>query len=120
MGTRPLTTSLVMSMTRSHSDSVRVGVSPVVPQGTRKSIPDATCHSTRDRNAASSTAPSFLNGVTSAVPHPRSCIRKGYRRAERWERIDLLQVLKYFPEVVKTLLSIDPLGSFDGAFGEAT
>ena len=36
----------------------KVGVSPVVPQGTRKSMPESICHATRLRNAASSIEPS--------------------------------------------------------------
>ena len=40
IGTRPAAASMVISITRSHSSLVSVGVSPVVPQGTRKPIPD--------------------------------------------------------------------------------
>ena len=58
MGTRPATTSIVISMTCSHSSCESVGVSPVVPQGTRKSMPDSTCHATRLRRAVSSMEPS--------------------------------------------------------------
>ena len=58
MGTRPATTSIVVSITCSHSSCVRVGVSPVVPHGTRKSMPDSTCHATKLRRAASSMEPS--------------------------------------------------------------
>src|SRR6478672_6596453 len=54
MGTRPAATSIVVSITCSHSSCESVGVSPVVPQGTRKSIPDSTCHATRLRRAVSS------------------------------------------------------------------
>ena len=39
------------SSTWSFSDSVSVGVSPVVPSGTRKSIPAVTCQSTVAANA---------------------------------------------------------------------
>lgn len=74
MGTRPPATSTAMSMTRSHSSGDRVGVSPVVPQGTRKSMPDSTCQATNDRSAGSSMEPSCRNGVMRAVPHPRSFI----------------------------------------------
>ena len=59
IGTRPATTSIVISTTRSHSSLVSVGVSPVVPQGTRKSIFDSTCQATSARRAASSTEPSL-------------------------------------------------------------
>ena len=76
IGTLPAATSMVMSMTRSHSLRESVGVSPVVPQGTRKSMPDVTCHSTNDRSAASSSAPVLAPGgkVTLAAdvtPKPR-------------------------------------------------
>src|SRR3954471_18590239 len=74
MGTRFAPVSITISITRSHSSRVSAGVSPVVPQGTRKSIFDSICHSTRERNAGSSIEPSFLNGVTSAVPQPRSVL----------------------------------------------
>jgi lysine/ornithine N-monooxygenase len=70
IGTRPAATSIVMSITRSHSSLVSVGVSPVVPQGTRKWMPDAICHSTSWRNAFSSMLWSCLKGVMSAVPQP--------------------------------------------------
>src|ERR1019366_3077685 len=72
MGTRAAAVSIVKSMTRSHSSWDRVGVSPVVPHGTRKSMPDSTCQRTSPRNATSSRLPSSLKGVTKAVPHPRS------------------------------------------------
>ena len=44
IGTRPRVSSIVTSITRSHSSRESVGVSPVVPQGTRKSMPLSTCH----------------------------------------------------------------------------
>ena len=50
-----------------------VGLSPVVPTGTRPLVPSAICQSTRSRNAFSSTEP-FLNGVTSAVNDPRNLV----------------------------------------------
>src|SRR5512143_1436677 len=75
IGTRRATTSMVISMTRSHSSRVSVGVSPVVPHGTRKSIFDSTCQATSERRAFSSTEPSPRNGVTIAVPHPRKFMR---------------------------------------------
>src|SRR5450830_1622105 len=50
-----------------------VGLSPVVPTGTRPLVPSAICQSTRSRNAFSSSEP-FLNGVTSAVNDPRKLV----------------------------------------------
>ena len=50
-----------------------VGLSPVVPTGTRPLVPSAICQSTSSRNAFSSTEP-FLNGVTSAVKEPRNLV----------------------------------------------
>src|SRR5579863_5463257 len=70
IGTRPSVTSMVTSTTRSHSSLLSVGVSPVVPQGTRKPIPETTCHSTNSRRRFSSKLWSALNGVIKAVPHP--------------------------------------------------
>ncbi len=67
MGTRPAATSMVTSITCSHSSCVSVGVSPVVPQGTRKSIPDSICHATRLRSAVSS-----ISAVGSERRHQRS------------------------------------------------
>jgi hypothetical protein len=69
---RSLATSTVSSISRSRSDSLSVGDSPVVPHGTRPSIPARICHRTSRRKAASSTAPFGVNGVTSAVKAPRS------------------------------------------------
>ena len=46
------------------------GLSPVVPHGTRKWMPASICRRARRLTAASSSAPSRVNGVTSAVPHP--------------------------------------------------
>ena len=50
-----------------------VGLSPVVPTGTRPLVPSAICQSTMSRNAFSSSEP-FLNGVTSAVKEPRKLV----------------------------------------------
>src|ERR1019366_4592015 len=78
IGTRPCAASIVTSITRSHSSWLRVGVSPVVPQGRRKSMPASTCQRTSCRSAISSTLPSRLKGVTRAVPHPRSFMASNY------------------------------------------
>src|SRR5262245_31494806 len=48
----------------------RVGLSPVVPTGTRRFVPSAICQSKMLREAFSSIVP-FLNGVTSAVKERR-------------------------------------------------
>ena len=72
-GTRPLAWSTHHSTTCSCSLWVSVGLSPVVPTGTRPLVPSAICQSTSSRNAFSSTEP-FLNGVTSAVNDPRNLV----------------------------------------------
>jgi hypothetical protein len=46
-----------------------VGLSPVVPTGTKPLEPSAICQSTNPRKAVSSSEP-LLNGVTSAVNEP--------------------------------------------------
>ena len=57
------------------------GLSPVVPQGTRKCTPPSICRRARRRTAASSSAPSRVNGVTSAVPTPvQGCLMVGLPR----------------------------------------
>src|SRR5712671_6754732 len=58
------------STTRLCSSWDSVGLSPVVPTGTRPLVPSAICQSTKARNPDSSTE-SCLNGVTSAVNDPR-------------------------------------------------
>src|ERR1700754_5307472 len=72
-GTRPLTSSMHHSTTRLCSSWLTVGLSPVVPTGTRPWVPSAICQLTSERNAASSTEP-FLNGVTKAVNEPRKFV----------------------------------------------
>src|SRR5436309_14759671 len=64
-GTRPLASATHHSTTRSCSSWLTVGLSPVVPTGTRPWIPSAICQLTSEPNAASSTEP-FLKGVTKA------------------------------------------------------
>jgi len=68
-GTRPAADSTTNSTTRSCSGWLKVGDSPVVPHGTRASVPSVTWNSTRSFSFASSTSPS-LNGVTSATMQP--------------------------------------------------
>ena len=48
-GTLPPATSTAVATRSAHSSSVRVGVSPVVPQGTRPEMPAAICRSHRLR-----------------------------------------------------------------------
>src|ERR1700733_5424136 len=98
---------MVVSITCSHSSWLRVGVSPVVPQGTRKSIPDSTCHATRLRSAASSTEPSWWKGVTKAVPQPRNCMTIRYRHQAANAPCDYccLQLPPDVAKVKKTLLA---------------
>jgi hypothetical protein len=68
-GTRLRVSSTTTLMTRMCSSWVRVGDSPVVPTGTRPSMPAAICSPTSRRKASSSSAPP-RNGVTSAVITP--------------------------------------------------
>src|SRR5271165_6167519 len=72
-GTRPLASSMHLSTTRLCSSWLKVGLSPVVPTGTRPWVPSVICQPTSERNAASSTEP-FLNGVTRAVKDPRNFV----------------------------------------------
>src|SRR5665213_3416568 len=61
------------STTRLCSSWLTVGLSPVVPTGTRPLVPSAICQLTSPRKAASSSEP-FLNGVTRAVNEPRKFV----------------------------------------------
>src|SRR5215469_14997966 len=72
-GTRPRACATHHSTTSLCSLWDSVGLSPVVPTGTRPLVPSAICQSTRARKAFSSTDP-FLNGVTSAVNEPRNLV----------------------------------------------
>src|SRR5438445_11856008 len=72
-GTRPLASSTHHSTTRLCSSWLTVGLSPVVPTGTRPWVPSAICQFTSDRKAASSSEP-FLKGVTKAVKDPRNFV----------------------------------------------
>src|SRR5690242_4958681 len=72
-GTRPLASSMHHSTTFLCSSWLSVGLSPVVPTGTRPLVPSEICQLTRERNAASSSEP-FLNGVTKAVNDPRNFV----------------------------------------------
>src|SRR5258708_14511898 len=72
-GTRPLASSMHHSTTRLCSSWLTVGLSPVVPTGTRPFVPSAICQPTRARKPASSSEP-FLNGVTKAVNEPRKFV----------------------------------------------
>ena len=68
----PRAASTVSAMRCWCSGGVSVAASPVVPHGTSTRTPPAICPSTRARNRVSSMAPVAVNGVTSAVPQPRS------------------------------------------------
>src|SRR5665213_2524645 len=68
-GTRPFASPMHHSTTRLCSSWLTVGLSPVVPTGTRPWVPSAICQLTNARKAASSSEP-FLNGVTRAVNEP--------------------------------------------------
>ena len=70
-GTRPAATSTVISITRLCSSGVTVGLSPVVPTGTRPWLPSLICQFTILRNASSSTRPFFI-GVIKAGKEPLS------------------------------------------------
>ena len=68
-GTRPAVASMQTSTMRRCSAWFSVGDSPVVPHGTRASVPWLICQSISARNAYSSNAPS-LNGVIKATIEP--------------------------------------------------
>src|SRR5690349_7255102 len=68
-GTRPFASSTQTSTTLLCSAWLSVGLSPVVPTGTRPCVPSAICQLTRSRKAFSSNVPS-RNGVTKAVNEP--------------------------------------------------
>ena len=70
-GTRLFAVLTQISMIRRCSSWLTVGLSPVVPTGTRPCDPSAICQSTKAEKAFSSTAPS-ANGVMSAVIEPLS------------------------------------------------
>src|ERR1700712_1390890 len=72
-GTRPAASSIHHSTARLCSSWLSVGLSPVVPTGTRPWVPSAICHPTSARKAASSSDP-FLKGVTRAVKEPRKLV----------------------------------------------
>ena len=73
-GTRPRACSTHHSTTCMCSSWDSVGLSPVVPTGTRPLVPSAICQSTRSRNAFSSREP-FLNGVIERGKRsPKRCL----------------------------------------------
>src|SRR5689334_25095906 len=83
-GTRPRASSMHHSTTSWCSSCESVGLSPVVPTGTRPLVPSAICQSTRSRNAFSSSEP-LLNGVTSAVNEPlKLVLTVMIRSSESW------------------------------------
>src|SRR5512135_87379 len=86
-GTRPSAWSMHHSTTCLCSSCDSVGLSPVVPTGTRPLVPSAICQSTRSRKAFSSSEP-FLNGVTSAVKEPRNSVLAVMARSTAGRRYD--------------------------------
>src|ERR1700748_1670485 len=72
-GTPPLAPSIHHSTTRLCSSWLTVGLSPVVPTGTRPLVPSEICQFTSERKAASSSEP-FLKGVTKAGNEPRKFV----------------------------------------------
>src|SRR4030088_1338434 len=72
-GTRPRASSMHHSTTRLCSSWLTVGLSPVVPTGTRPLVPSAICQLTSELKGASTSEP-FLNGVTRAVKQPRKFV----------------------------------------------
>ena len=89
----------VISTTRRCSARVSVGLSPVVPQGTRKLMPASICRRTSLRSVASSSDRSRRNGVTSAVPHPVNMCHL---------QCQPLALEQNFAEFVKALLARPP------------
>src|SRR5437899_9066904 len=69
-GTRPAAAFTTAAVTPFLSSPESVADSPVVPHGTRKSIPCSICHSTSAVRARKSIRPFSSKGVTSAVPQP--------------------------------------------------
>src|SRR5712692_7237770 len=70
MDTRPPAALTTAAVTALRSEPERVADSPVVPQGTRKSIPCSICQSTSLSRAPKSIRPFSSKGVIRAVPHP--------------------------------------------------
>src|SRR5437016_1965166 len=69
-GTRPAAAFTTAAVTPFLSSPESVADSPVVPHGTRKSMPRSICHSTSAVRARKSIRPFSSKGVTSAVPQP--------------------------------------------------
>src|SRR5262245_47450734 len=75
-----------------------VGLSPVVPTGTRPSVPSAICQSTRPRKAFSSSEP-LAKGVTSAVNEPLKLVLAVMIRSSESPGCDLGSRLRgYLPQ----------------------
>src|SRR5262245_54146795 len=109
-GTRPRATSTVTFTTQRYSSCVRVTLSPVVPQGARKSIPSWICHSTRSARRRSSSLPSRRNGVTIAVPQPVKPSRRVISHPQ--------DLAKHVAKLEEALLPRDPARRQDRPFGE--
>src|SRR6195952_2242264 len=93
-GTRPAASSIHHSTARLCSSWLSVGLSPVVPTGTRPWVPSAICQPTSARKAASSSEP-FLKGVTKAVNDPRKFVLAAmeYLRTRGFAACSLLEPL---------------------------
>src|SRR5947207_13978517 len=125
-GTRPFAVRTVISTTRRCSSNESAGFSPVVPHGTRKLIPSPICQSTSFASASSSSAPSVLNGVTSAVPAPLNVVMTSPdgRRARRPATADGTSALHsslhhQFIEAEESFASADQFRCEHRALGEA-
>src|SRR5271156_674399 len=99
--------SMVISTTRRCSALLKVGLSPVVPQGTRKLMPAPICRCTNRRSAFSSSERSWRNGVTIAVPHP---VNISPSLAST-----LLQLVHNLPKIEKAFLAGHPAGRAQGS-----
>src|SRR6266496_5031523 len=112
-GTRPAAAFTTAAVTPFLSSPESVADSPVVPHGTRKSIPASICHSTSLVSARKSIRPLSSNGVTSAVPQPFQSTR--YTVPPPRSLTDLTEQLT---ELEHALPTRDPLRGPDGATGE--
>src|SRR5450759_3588632 len=81
-GTRSLATRTTVAVTALRSSPESVADSPVVPHGTRKSIPRSICQSTKRSSAPKSIRPLSSKGVMSAVPHPFQSTRPAFAFTE--------------------------------------
>ena len=76
-GTRPFASSMQISTTRLCSSWLSVGLSPVVPTGTRPWVPSSICQFDMRRGTPPRRRLPFANGVTRAVIEPRNGVVMG-------------------------------------------